>query len=305
MLSPLDRMSEFQRRQMYTLSDKNIFNIAIRGTFDDCQDIVKAVNEDADFKKKYKLGAVNSINWARIAAQVVYYFWGYFRTTGSDDERVSFSVPTGNFGNILAGYIAKRMDLPIRRLVLATNENNVLGEFFRTGTYRPRKGGDVHATSSPSMDISKASNFERYIFDIVERDAARMEELWQSLGKKGSFTLSREEFQRTTASGFFAGSSDHRARIATIRSIYERYGVLIDPHTADGVTTGLAYREEGEPLVCLETAQPAKFPSTIRESVGREIAIPESFRALSSLPERFEVLEADLKQVQSFVAAHA
>jgi|SRR3989344_817000 len=306
MLAPYGRTSEFQRRQMYTLQDKNIFNIAVRGTFDDCQDIVKAINADDAFKKKYKIGAVNSINWARIAAQVVYYFWGYFRATKSNDESVSFAVPTGNFGNILAGYVGKCMGLPIKHLILATNENNVLEEFFKTGMYRPRIGKEVHATSSPSMDISKASNFERYVFDFVGRDAKRMAELWGDLGKKGSFEISSNERTRTAEDGFIAGSSTHADRLATIHSIYEKYGVLIDPHTADGVKVGLEHRETSAgrriPLICLETAQPAKFADTIREAIGRAPRMSEKFARLAELPERFEVFEPDIDEIKRFIA---
>lgn len=302
MLSPLGRTSEFQRKQMYTLRDKNIFNIAIRGTFDDCQDIVKAINADADFKMKYHLGAVNSINWARIAAQVVYYFWGYFRATKSDEESVSFAVPTGNFGNILAGYVAKRMGLPIKHIVLATNENNVLEEFFKTGTYRPRKGKEVHATSSPSMDISKASNFERYVFDMVDRNAKRMSGLWSSLNEKGAFEISSGERERIVNDGFVAGSSTHADRLATIRSIYEKYNALIDPHTADGVNVGLEHREKDVPLICLETAQPAKFAATIREAINQEVEAPQKFKELAELPERFEVFEPDIEEIKAFIA---
>lgn len=304
MLSPLNRMSEFQRKQMYTLADENIFNIAIRGTFDDCQDIVKSINEDATFKKRHKLGAVNSINWARIAAQVVYYFWGYFRATNSNEETVDFSVPTGNFGNILAGYVAKQMGLPVKRLILATNENDVLEEFFRTGAYHPRKGSDVHTTSSPSMDISKASNFERYIFDIVGRAPKRMAELWESLASTGSFELSDQEREKVRASGLIAGKSIHADRVTTIRFVYERYKTLIDPHTADGVAVGFKLREKGVPLVCVETAQAAKFAATIRESVGLEPEIPESFQKLASLPERFETLDPDAEAVKAFFENH-
>ncbi|OGG66344.1 threonine synthase [Candidatus Kaiserbacteria bacterium RIFCSPHIGHO2_02_FULL_55_20] len=305
MLSPFGRMSDFQRKQMYTLQDPNIFNIAVHGTFDDCQDIVKEVNADAEFKKKYKLGAVNSINWARIAAQTVYYFYGYFRATASNKERVSFAVPTGNFGDILAGYIAKRMGLPVKDLIVATNENNVLEEFFRTGRYRPRKGSEVAATSSPSMDISKASNFERYIFDLVRRDGARMNELWTALKEKGAFEISKEEFARLESDGFVAGSSTHADRLDTIRAIHEKYGVLIDPHTADGVTTGLKYREKDVPLICLETAQPAKFAATILEAVGREPEYPASYESLAALPERFEVFDADVASLKAYITAHA
>ena len=305
MLSPEGRMSQFQRKQMYTLSDPNISNIAIRGTFDDCQDIVKQVNEDAEFKRRYKLGAVNSINWARIAAQVMYYFWGYFHATTSNTEKVSFAVPTGNFGNILAGYVAKHMGLPIQNLILATNENNVLEEFFRTGVYRPRKGSEVAATSSPSMDISKASNFERYVFELVRRDKRRMDELWRALKEKGAFEISEEERARLTDDGFIAGSSTHADRLDTIRTIHEKYGVLIDPHTADGVTTGLRYREKDIPLICLETAQPAKFAATIREAIGKEPELPADFKGLADAPERFEVFDADVASLKAYIAAHA
>jgi len=303
MLSPLGRMSEFQRKQMFTLQDENILNIAVRGTFDDCQDVVKLVNEDADFKKKYKIGAVNSINWARIAAQVVYYFWGYFRATSSNDQHVSFAVPTGNFGNILAGYIAARMGLPVRHLILATNENTVLEEFFNNGIYRPRTGSEVATTSSPSMDISKASNFERYAFDLVERDGARMQELWGDLKEKGAFDISRAaEFGRLQKDVFVAGSSTHVDRVRTIRDMKEKYGVLIDPHTADGVKVGLENREEGTALIALETAQAAKFAATIREAIGTEPPIPASFAQLLNLPERFEVLDPNAAQVKACIS---
>lgn len=311
MLSPHGRMSEFQRKQMYTLADPNIFNIAVRSTFDDCQDIVKALNEDATFKKKYSLGAVNSINWGRIAAQTVYYFWAYFRSTSltagritkSNSERVSFSVPTGNFGDILAGYIAKRMGVPVEQLILATNENNVLEEFFATGTYRPRT--EVAATSSPSMDIAKASNFERYIFELALRDAARMRELWTDLKNSGKFSVSRAELERAREGGFIAGSSTHADRVATIRSIYKTYGVLIDPHTADGVTTGLKYREKNVPLICLETAQPAKFAETIREAVGVEPPVPAVYKQLGALPEHCNILNAGTAEVKRYITTHA
>ena len=303
MLSPYGRMSDFQRKQMYTLQDENIFNIAIRGTFDDCQDIVKAVNEDADFKQRYTLGAVNSINWARIVAQTVYYVWGYLRATKEKKGMVSFAVPTGNFGNILGGYIAERMGLPIRRLILATNENNVLEEFFTSGVYRPRKGAEVATTSSPSMDISKASNFERYIFDLVGRDKARMQELWGNLKTKGAFDISdAPEFARMKKTSFVAGSSTHADRIKTIRVLHEKYRALIDPHTADGVKVGLQFREEHIPLICLETAQPAKFSATIREAIGREPEAPKSFAELGGLPERFETFNADAGAVRDFIA---
>ncbi len=190
MLSPHGRMSAFQRAQMYSLADPNIFNIVVYGVFDDCQDMVKAVSNDLAFKRRYSVGTVNSINWARVMAQVVYYFKGYFAVTKGNDQQVSFTVPSGNFGNVLAGHIARMMGLPIRRLVVATNENDVLDEFFRTGAYRARKSAETFETSSPSMDISKASNFERFVHDLVGGDKARVKSLWRELDTRGVFDLS-------------------------------------------------------------------------------------------------------------------
>jgi threonine synthase len=298
MLSPHGRMSAFQRAQMYSLQEPNIHNLAVKGVFDDCQDVVKRVNADAAFKARYRIGAVNSINWARIAAQVVYYFKGYFAATSSNAQEVSFAVPSGNFGNIHAGYVARSMGLPVRKLILASNENDVLDEFFRTGKYKVRKA--VVATSSPSMDISKASNFERYVFELLSRNSSQLQDLWGQLETGGEFDLS--EFPRT---GFASGRSSHADRIATIKSIYGKYGVTIDPHTADGVKVGLEQREDGVPLICLETALPAKFAETIREALGREPAHPAGFETLEQLPQRFEVIEPDDDAVKRYIAVHA
>jgi len=306
MLSPHGKMSAFQAAQMYALREPNIFNLAVRGVFDDCQDVVKAVNGDAQFKARYRIGAVNSINWARIAAQIVYYFKGYFAVTRGDGEPVSFAVPSGNFGNIYAGHVARSMGLPIRRLILATNENDVLDEFFRTGVYRVRKSAEVRQTSSPSMDISKASNFERYVADLVGRDAGRLSALWQQVETRGEFSLRGDQFHGdVAATGFVSGSSTHADRIETIRSIYRRYGVMIDTHTADGLKVGLAHREPGVPLVCLETALPAKFADAIRAALGREPERPPAFAGLEQLPQRFELVEPDPVPVKAFIAAHA
>jgi len=236
MLSPHGRMSPFQQAQMFSLADPNIHNLAIDGVFDDCQDIVKAVSGDAVFKARWKIGTVNSINWARVAAQVVYYFKGYFAVTRADGEPVDFAVPSGNFGNILAGHVARQMGLPIRRLILATNENDVLDEFFRTGRYRPRKMAETHATSSPSMDISKASNFERYVFDMVGRDPAIVRNLWQRLDREGGFDVAGTPYEaNVAASGFVSGMSTHADRVATIRDVAARCRTVVDPHTADGL----------------------------------------------------------------------
>ena len=295
MLSPHGRMSAFQRAQMYSLQDPNIHNLAVEGVFDDCQDVVKQVNADVAFKARYRIGAVNSINWGRVAAQVVYYFKGYFAATTSDTQPVSFAVPSGNFGNIYAGYVARSMGLPVRKLILASNENDVLDEFFRTGNYRVRKS--ALATSSPSMDISKASNFERYVFDLLERDGAKVKRYFASAE---GFDLSL-----VPRPGFVSGKSTHADRLATIRAIHSKYGVTIDPHTADGVKVGLEQREQGVPLVCLETALPAKFSETIREALAREPARPHGFEDLESLPQRFEVVAADAEIVKRYIAARA
>jgi threonine synthase len=306
MLSPHGKMSPFQAAQMYALQDANIVNLAVRGVFDDCQDMVKAVNADAAFKARYRIGAVNSINWARIAAQVVYYFKGYFAATQGSDEQVSFAVPSGNFGNVYAGHVARSMGLPIRRLIAATNENDVLDEFFRTGVYRVRKAQEVQQTSSPSMDISKASNFERYVFDVVGRDAGRLAALWRQLDATGRFELtSAEERARIAATGFVSGASTHRDRIDTIRSVHATYGVLIDTHTADGVKVGLQQREPGVPLICLETALPAKFAEAIREAIGRDPERPPGYGNLEALPQRFSVIDPDPEQVKRIIAQHA
>ncbi len=307
MLSPHGRMSPFQRAQMYSLAEPNVFNIAIEGMFDDCQDVVKAVNLDAGFKIRHGIGAVNSINWARVVAQVVYYFKGYFAATRSNDEQVSFAVPSGNFGNIFAGHVAKKMGLPIRRLILATNENDVLDEFFRTGRYRPRKTSETHATSSPSMDISKASNFERFIWDAVGQDGERVAALWREVDERGGFDLSTDAaWERIEEdSGFVSGRSTHADRLATIRLVQQKYGVLIDPHTADGVKIALREREPRYPMICLETALPAKFDETIVEATGQHAPRPEGFEGLEDRPQRFEVMKPDAEAVKRYIAERA
>jgi len=306
MLSPKGRMSPFQTAQMFSLADPDIHNVAIDGVFDDCQDIVKSLGADATFKERYALGTVNSINWARIAAQVVYYFKGYFAVARTVGESVDFAVPSGNFGNILAGHVAKRMGLPIRRLILATNENDVLDEFFRTGRYRPRGTAETHATSSPSMDISKASNFERYAYDIVSRDPVVVRELWARLANDGGFDLAGTPYwTNVAASGFVSGASTHADRIATIRAIYAQSGKVLDPHTADGVGVGRRLRDPAVPLVCVETALPAKFAATIREALGRDPERPAAYADLESRPQRCDVLPADAVHVKTYIATHA
>jgi len=299
-------MSPFQQAQMFSLDDPNVHNIAIDGVFDECQDIVKAVSADAAFKSRWKIGTVNSINWARVAAQVVYYFSGYFAVTKSSAEAIDFAVPSGNFGNILAGHVARQMGLPIRRLILATNENDVLDEFFRTGRYRPRRAAETHATSSPSMDISKASNFERYVFDIVGRDSAIVRSLWERIGKDGGFNLAdTPHWSRVEASGFVSGVSTHADRITTIRDTERRFGVTIDPHTADGLKVGREKHDAAVPLVCVETALPAKFATTIHEALGRDPSRPGEYANIESRPQHFTVLPPDVGRVKSYIAERA
>ncbi|HSD39454.1 MAG TPA: threonine synthase [Rhodocyclaceae bacterium] len=306
MLSPYGKMSAFQTAQMFSLQDPNIFNLAVRGVFDDAQDIVKAVSNDLDFKTKQRIGTVNSINWARVVAQVVYYFKGYFAATKSNDQQVAFSVPSGNFGNICAGHIARMMGLPIRRLILATNENNVLDEFFRTGVYRPRGSAETHQTSSPSMDISKASNFERFVYDLVGRDPAVVRELWSEVDKGGAFDLSKTPyFQRIDDYAFTSGASSHADRIRTIRRVSQQYGVMIDTHTADGLKVGLENREPGIPLIVLETALPAKFEETIIEALGEKPWRPKAYENIEALPQRSTVVDVDAEQVKAFVLANS
>ncbi len=305
MLSPNGRMSPFQQAQMFSLQDANIHNIAVDGVFDDCQDIVKAVSNDLEFKRKHRIGTVNSINWARLLAQVVYYFAGYLQATTSNQQQVSFAVPSGNFGNICAGHVARMMGLPIRRLVLATNENNVLDEFFRTGTYRVRGSAETHETSSPSMDISKASNFERFVFDLLGRDAARTRQLFKTeVEQHGSFTVSADEFAHIASFGFVSGASTHADRLATIRDTHRRFGVVIDTHTADGLKVAREHLDAGVPMLVLETALPVKFAETIIEAIGIQPECPVAMRGIEDLPKRFVVMPVDTQAVKTYLSAN-
>ncbi|HRH30419.1 MAG TPA: threonine synthase, partial [Aquabacterium sp.] len=308
MLSPHGRMSAFQQAQMFSLQDPNIHNIAVEGVFDDCQDIVKAVSNDLDFKRKYKIGTVNSINWARLLAQVVYYFAGYFQATRTNAEKVSFTVPSGNFGNVCAGHVARMMGLPVDQLVVATNENNVLDEFFRTGTYRVRASAETYETSSPSMDISKASNFERFVFDLLGRDGARVKALFKDeVEQRGVFTLAPDEFAKVSGYGFVSGFSTHTDRLATIRDTFERDGLMIDTHTADGLKVARQYVKPGVMMIVLETALPAKFEETIIEATGQRPARPHwisGLDGLEDLPKRFVVMPKVTQTVKDYVVQH-
>lgn len=308
MLSPHRKMSAFQTAQMFSLQDPNIFNIAIEGVFDDCQDIVKAVSNDLEYKARQKIGTVNSINWARVVAQVVYYFRAYLLATENSGQKVSFTVPSGNFGNICAGHIARMMGLPIDRLVVATNENDVLDEFFRTGMYRVRKSEETWHTSSPSMDISKASNFERFIYDLLDGDGERVSRLFRQIETKGFFDLSGrpgsdgDEFRKVKQYGFESGKSTHGDRIETIRFVEKEYGITIDTHTADGIKVAREHQQQGVPMIVLETAQAAKFNETIFEALGRNAARPAGFENVEELPQRFTVMPIDTGEVKRFIA---
>ncbi|MGI9152113.1 MAG: threonine synthase [Limnohabitans sp.] len=307
MTSPHGRMSPFQQAQMFSLMDANIHNIAIEGVFDDCQDLVKAVSNDLAFKTKYKIGTVNSINWARLLAQVVYYFAGYFQVTTANRQKVSFTVPSGNFGNVCAGHVARMMGLPVDTLVAATNENDVLDEFFRTGVYRVRGSADTHETSSPSMDISKASNFERFVFDLLGRDAALTNDLFGAqISKNGQFDLSGNPHfaEAATRYGFASGKSTHANRLATIQDVHQRFGQMIDTHTADGVKVAREHVKAGVPMIVLETALPIKFAATIVEALGQEPTRPAKFEGIEALPKRVHVMQADVAQIKAYIAQH-
>ena len=307
MTSPEGRMSPFQQAQMFSLLDANIHNIAIQGVFDDCQDIVKAVSNDLAFKRKYKIGTVNSINWARLLAQVVYYFAGYFQATQNDSQKVSFSVPSGNFGNVCAGHVARMMGLPIEHLIVATNENDVLDEFFRTGVYRVRGSADTHETSSPSMDISKASNFERFVFDLLNRDAVRVKHLFHDqLNQTGQFDLGQDPLfvQAKTQFGFLSGKSTHADRLQTIQTIYADNHIMVDTHTADGLKVAVPLAKPNVPMLVLETALPIKFAATLVEALGREPDRPAKFEGIEALPKRVLVMPKSVDAVKAYIAKH-
>jgi len=307
MTSPLGRMSPFQQAQMFSLLDENIHNIAIEGVFDDCQDIVKAVSNDLEFKQKYKIGTVNSINWARLLAQVVYYFAGYFQATQNDTQKVSFCVPSGNFGNVCAGHVARMMGLPIDQLVVATNENDVLDEFFKTGVYRVRGTADTHETSSPSMDISKASNFERFVFDLLKRDASQIKNLFHDqLNQNGRFDLSGNPLfaDARIKFGFVSGKSTHADRIKTIQETFANNHIMIDTHTADGLKVAVPLAKPGVPMLVLETALPIKFAATLVEALGREPDRPPRFVGIEALPKKVKVLPQSAAAVKEYIAAN-
>ncbi|CAM3772382.1 threonine synthase [Deinococcus frigens] len=303
MLSPHGRMSAFQQAQMFSINEPNIFNITVQGVFDDCQDLVKEVNADADFKARHAIGAVNSINWARVLAQAVYYFKAYFALKLPAGQTVDFCVPSGNFGNVFAGYLAKRMGLPVGQLVVASNENDVLHEFFSTGVYHVRRAAQVAQTSSPSMDIGKASNFERYLYLVAGADGVQTRAWWEQVGGSKPVDLRDSgHWDAVRASGFVGGRSSHADRLDTIRRADQQFGRLIDPHTADGLLIGERCARAGVPMVCLETALPAKFEDTVKEAVNRTPPRPQRFEGIEEQPRYFTAMDNDAAALKAFIA---
>lgn len=294
-LHPAGRVSPMQERQMTSVLDANVRNLAIAGTFDDCQNIVKALFNDLPFRDRHRLGAVNSINWARVLAQVVYYFYGAFRVMERTGARqVRFSVPTGNFGDVFAGYVAWQMGLPVDRLVLATNENDILTRFFQTGVYSL---GDVHPTLSPSMDIQVASNFERYLFYRAGGDARRVAGWMDTFRRTGRLAVDGGAGQEIIR----AGRGDTADTLSTIRLFWKKHGYLLDPHTAVGVHVAQGHLDERVPMICLATAHPAKFGDAIRQATGEDLAHHPILDALSGLPTRLERLPATREAVAAYV----
>jgi len=298
MLSPHGTMSPFQAAQMYSIDEPNIVNLAVEGVFDDCQDIVKAINADAEFKTTHNIGAVNSINWGRVLAQVVYYVWAWLRVGSAAGSEIDVTVPTGNFGNVFAGWVARQMGVPIRRLVVACNENNVLDEFFKTGRYVIRGTEDVVHTSSPSMDIAKASNFERFIFDLFDRDTDLTRSAFSGLAPDTPLTIERDVL---AATGFVSGTSTETDRMATIGSVYADHGRLIDTHTADGWHVASEYIDRDVPMVCLETALPAKFSAAIERATGMVPPRPSGFAGIEDRPQHVTVIPAAADVVRRYI----
>jgi threonine synthase len=299
-LHPYGKTSAVQALQMTSVTDSNVHNIAVRGTFDDCQDMVKELFGDLEFKEKYSLGAVNSINWARVLAQVVYYFYAWMRVTDETDAPVHFSVPTGNFGDIFAGYVAKRMGLPVDTLLLATNENNILTRFINTSDYSL---GEVVSTVSPSMDIQIASNFERYLFHLFAEDSARVKGAFAELKEHGRISCSSDEMALVRRD-FCSVSVNQDDTLQEIRDFYTETGYLLDPHTAVGVRAALDLLPSDSARVCLATAHPAKFSETVERALGFQAPVPQSVKELFGKPTRCELMDADIDNVRQFLVAH-
>jgi threonine synthase len=300
-MHPRGRTSPIQEKQMTSVLDENVFNLAVEGTFDDCQHLMKSIFADVAFKEKYSLGSVNSVNWARVLAQIVYYFHAAFRvqeTTGA--EQVQFAVPTGNFGDIMAGYLAVQMGLPVKKLILATNENNILSRFFNTGTYSI---GKVVPTLSPSMDIQVASNFERYLYYHTGQNSGKLRELMDGFAKNRSLSV---ELNTNGAVDdlFAAGEGNTEQTLATIKKIHAQTGYVLDPHTAVGVAVAERFQTPGIPTICLATAHPAKFPDAIRRAIGTAVHHP-LLDALAEAETRCETIANDEAAIRAYLAKKA
>jgi threonine synthase len=301
-LHPHGKVSPIQKLQMTTVTDPNVFNLAVRGTFDDGQRIVKEIFGDLDFKARHSLASINSINWARLVAQIVYYFYAWGRVsqeTGCD--QVTFSVPTGNFGDVFAGWLAKRMGLPIDKLVIATNENNILTRFVLHGDYSL---GRVIETFSPSMDIQVASNFERYLYFIYGCNPARVRATLEGFRTTGAISFGPQELQAISGD-FTSCSVDKEETIATIRDFHRQTGYLLDPHTAVGLCAGLRTAPRELPLICLATAHPAKFSQAVHLAVGFDPERPPSLIGIEQRQERCHLIAADPEKIKEFIAHNA
>ena len=301
-LHPKGRVSPIQELQMTTVLDKNVFNLAIEGTFDDAQSIVKEIFGDLDFKQQHALGAINSINWARVLAQVVYYFYAWFRVnevTGA--EKIDVSVPTGNFGDIFAGYIAKQMGLPINHLILATNSNNILSRCVNSGDYSISA---VHHSVAPSMDIQIASNFERYLYYLLDRDSEKVVEAMEDFKQNGKLDFSDAQ-KKQLKLDFSSSSIDDKQTLTTINSFHQSSGYILDPHTAIGVAVGQKLRDTKYPLVCLATAHPAKFGDVVKEATGLDTELPADLLKLVSSEKKYVTIPSDKKQVKEYLVKNA
>jgi len=300
-LHPHGKVSPIQEKQMTSVLDHNVFNIAVEGTFDDGQRIVKEIFADLDFKRDFHLGAVNSINWARIMAQIVYYFSAYLQLPAGERKTVDIVVPSGNFGNIMAGYLAKRMGLPIRRLVLASNANNILNRFITTGEYQCR---EVVPTWSPSMDIQVASNFERYLYYLLDGNTEKVRQSFARLNETGTIAISREQLLQVQKD-FATGFATNDETLTTIADIYQQTGYILDPHTAVGIKVARQLNQEAEnnaaTSICLATAHPAKFPDAVHQAIGTYPPIPESLRDIDQRECRYKILPADTRTVKKYI----
>jgi threonine synthase len=299
-LFPHGKVSPVQQRQMTTSKAANVHALAVKGNFDDCQNLVKAMFNDVAFRDGVALSGVNSINWARIMAQIVYYFTTAL-VLGGPDRKVSFTVPTGNFGDIFAGYVAMQMGLPIDKLIVATNENDILARTLKTGRYEMR---DVKATTSPSMDIQISSNFERLLFEAYDRDASKVRGAMASLQQSGAFEI-EEKALKSIRKVFRAGRATEKEVAKTIRSTLVTTGYLLDPHTAIGVFVAGKHEKPNTPMVTLSTAHPAKFPAAVKSASGIDPALPTWLADLMVREERFDILEPELKIVENFISEHA